>query len=418
MANRSIVVGGGGDPALMSELRRLRDRLGRLRETLRRGDPAGDQQTKGVQAEVEETQRRYEKVLARIRNEHPELTDFVEVRPMDPADMQRLLPEDVAVVAYYVTDVDTMVWVMRRQELIARRIPLSRKQLGEQVHGLRRSLEQFAPVDDELASLYKSLIEPVAAQLSGVRALGVIPHDALHYLPFAALLDQSGRYLVDRFELFSAPSVSVLEQLRQRAAFQFGPQAGALVLGNPDRGDESLALPFAEREAKSIGFEQPGGQVFVGAAAQESLMHEEAGTAAYLHLACHGTFQPASPLFSSLLLAAGKEQDGDLTAIEVFSLPLSARLVTLSACQTGLGSWERGDELVGFNRAFLAAGAGGVLSSLWRVSDVATAVLMKRFYRYLREDSPAGALRKAQRLVRRYHAHPAYWAGFVLVSSW
>jgi len=104
--------------------------------------------------------------------------------------------------------------------------------------------------------------------------------------------------------------------------------------------------------------------------------------------ASHGTLDPDSPLFSAIKLAPGHGQDGDLTAMEVFSLPLSARLVTLSACQTGLGKLKSGDEIIGFNRAFLAAGAGAILSSLWRVSDVATAVLMKRFYRYLRQHPP------------------------------
>lgn len=248
--------------------------------------------------------------------------------------------------------------------------------------------------------------------------VGVLPHGVLHYLPFAALMSAPGRYWSQDVKLFSSPSASVLELLLKREDDRFGPAGGLLSIGNPDLGDPSLDLPFAGQEAQAIGFEQPGAQVYVRKDATEARVGKLIGSAEYVHLASHGSFDEDSPLLSALKLAPGDGQDGDLTAMEVFSLPLSARLVTLSACQTGLGRLKRGDEIIGFNRAFLSAGAGSILSSLWRVSDVATAVLMKRFYRNLREHPPAEALRRAQELVRRYYPHPAYWAGFVLTGTW
>jgi CHAT domain-containing protein len=92
--------------------------------------------------------------------------------------------------------------------------------------------------------------------------------------------------------------------------------------------------------------------------------------------------------------------------------------VTLSACQTGLGDIVGGDELVGLNRAFIYAGTKSILSSLWRVSDISTAVLIKHFYRNYAHASKAESLRKAQLLVKRLYPHPAYWAGFNLTGDY
>ena len=101
----------------------------------------------------------------------------------------------------------------------------------------------------------------------------------------------------------------------------------------------------------------------------------------------------------------------------MFSLDIKADLVTLSACQTGLGEITGGDELVGLNRAFIYAGTHAILSSLWRVSDISTAIMIKHFYRNYVRDNKAESLRKAQLLVKRLYPHPSYWAGFNLTGD-
>ena len=93
-------------------------------------------------------------------------------------------------------------------------------------------------------------------------------------------------------------------------------------------------------------------------------------------------------------------------------------MVTLSACQTGLGKVEAGDEVIGLSRAFLYAGTQSLLSSLWRVSDVSTAVLVKHFYRNFTHEPRAESLRQAQLHVMGYYPHPTYWAGFVLSGDY
>ncbi|MBN2496715.1 MAG: CHAT domain-containing protein [Deltaproteobacteria bacterium] len=415
LANRHLQVGGAGNAALLGQVRKRREELVQLAEMLRRAE-----QTERAQAKerLEQAQREYRDLIERMRRENPDLSDFVEVRPLDAGELKRLLPSDVALLVYYVTDVDTLAWVVRADRVRARRLNLPREKLAKQIGTLRRLMESFSPADEELERLYAALVSPLEEELGDAAFVGVLPHDVLHYLPFAALKTGPEAYWSDRVDLFSVPSASVLAVLLRRQEERYGPAGGMLAVGNPDLGDPALDLPFAEREASSVGDEQPGSEVYLKDAATEARVMQQAGSAEYVHMACHGTFDAASPLFSALKLAAGEEQDGDLTAIEVFSMSLSARLVTLSACQTGLGELRCGDEIIGFNRSFLAAGAGGVVSSLWRVSDVATAVLMKRFYRYLHSEAPAVALGRAQKLVRRYFPHPAYWSGFVLVGSW
>src|SRR5713101_2160144 len=134
-----------------------------------------------------------------------------------------------------------------------------------------------------------------------------------------------------------------------------------------------------------------------------------------VHLATHGVARLDMPLFSYLRLA-----DGHLTALDCFELELDCALVTLSACESGGGVVAAGDEQIGLPRAFLYAGARSVLHSLWRIDDLATQVLMERFYAELRAGRGRGAsLRNAQlAALRSIDAHPFLWAALVLVGDW
>jgi CHAT domain-containing protein len=147
-----------------------------------------------------------------------------------------------------------------------------------------------------------------------------------------------------------------------------------------------------------------------GEAATAERFRTEAATADLLHVATHADYRQDAPLLSGLELAGGP-----LRLVEVLGLRLPASLVVLSACETGLGHLDAARGIVGFHRAFLAAGARRVISSLWRVSDLGTALLMKHFFRRLAAGQPpAAALRRAQNTVRRRFPHPAFWAGFRL----
>ena len=124
----------------------------------------------------------------------------------------------------------------------------------------------------------------------------------------------------------------------------------------------------------------------------------------------------ADPLSSALLLVPGGGEDGRLEVRELFGLDLHARLVVLSACETGLGALSRGDELVGLQRAFLYAGTPAVITTLWKVDDRASYELMRAFYDRLSGLGATEALRQAQRETMRTFPHPFAWAAFGLAG--
>jgi len=163
----------------------------------------------------------------------------------------------------------------------------------------------------------------------------------------------------------------------------------------------------------------------VGPAATEHAFRTFAPTNEIVHLATHGVLNKNNPLFSFVSLGGGGGEDGRLEVHEVYGLTLGARLVVLSACQTGLGAGELadvppGDDWVGLVEGFLYAGAGHVLGTLWPVADVTTARFMERFYGQLAAgQAEADALAAAQRAAARQPqtAHPFYWAGFTLVRG-
>jgi CHAT domain-containing protein len=162
-------------------------------------------------------------------------------------------------------------------------------------------------------------------------------------------------------------------------------------------------------------------------ASRATLISPELSQYRILHLATHGLLNSAHPELSGVVFSLfdrqGKPQDGFLRLHEIYNLKLSADLVVLSACQTGLGQEIRGEGLVGLTRGFMYAGAQRVVASLWKVDDRATAELMKRFYSGMLGDQslrPAAALRAAQTAMWRTKGweSPYYWAAFVLQGDW
>jgi CHAT domain-containing protein len=255
-----------------------------------------------------------------------------------------------------------------------------------------------------LRTLYDLLLRRVEPRLGG-RRLVVVPHRALHYVPFHAL-DDGGSYVVERREVSYAPSASVLGYCLARPERPF---ERALLMGVADE-----QTPRVRDEIEALAPLFPEATALLDADATVAALREHAPSADLLHLACHGQFRPDSPLFSSLKLG-----DGWLTVRDAYPLDVGASLVTLSACETGVSAVAPGDELLGLVRGFFYAGAPSLLLSLWTVDDEATAELMKDFYTTLRAGArPAAALRAAQLRQMRERPHPFFWSPFVLTGRW
>jgi tetratricopeptide (TPR) repeat protein len=257
-------------------------------------------------------------------------------------------------------------------------------------------------IETNLGNLYTDLIAPVRRHLQCER-LAIVPHSFLHQLPFHALSDH-GTPLLEEFDTFFAPSASILTWLMRKPATNVSQ---ALVMGVAD----PLA-PQIEDEAKSVAAALPNSNLFLGEAARLETLRSLSPDSRYIHIAAHGYFHEQNPMFSSIRLG-----DSVVTLKDLYQLNLSAELVALSGCGTGLNVVVGADELLGLVRGLLQAGAHSMLVSLWDVHDASTTEFMSYFYKYLASMTKCRALRRASLEIRKKRVHPYYWAPFVLVGK-
>ncbi len=357
----------------------------------------------------------YQNLLIDIERKRPELLSLVKVEPVSLEEVKQQLEPGVVLLSYYQLPDRMLCWRIERDrdELFILDAPA--RELGEAIAGYRRMLQNLEPLEKQSRELYERLLARPLKDLGKTVAIGIIPHGSLHYLAFATL-GNGKDYVVDRYQLFYLPAASVFRYTISRR--QSVKNHKALAIGNPNLGNRSLDLPFAEREAGTLRWNYPDVTTLTGERATESWVREHINEFGIIHLASHGEFDPINPLFSSVRLAPDKNSNGRLQADEIIGLKISADLVVLSACQTGLGDIRSGDDVVGMNRAFIFAGTHSLISSLWRVSDVATAILMKQFYRDYVNNMKAVSLRKAMLHVKNRYPHPGYWGAFVLTGDY
>jgi CHAT domain-containing protein len=292
--------------------------------------------------------------------------------------------------------------------------------------------------------------------------------------PAESLPTSSFRLLIAEHEIVNAPSASVLSALRRENKDRQAAAKSVAVLADPvfETNDPRLALalkknhgnqlaqtadkpetlalnaelrravrgvnparagfarlPFSAEEAEAILSVAPSGAGLKATgfrASRATAISDDLSQYRIVHFATHGLLNSAQPELSGLIFSlvdeSGKAQDGFLRLHEIFNLKLKADLVVLSACQTGLGKEVKGEGLIGLTRGFMYAGAPRVVASLWQVDDLATAELMKRFYRGMLKEGkrPAEALRAAQLEMSKQKrwAAPYYWAGFTLQGEW
>lgn len=394
----------------LEEVKRLQNRR---EEIVRAGGQAGEK----LAADLKKSDDDIASAIDHLRESAPELVSFVTVEPVDVNRALATLGGDTVLLEYVVTAREIVIFALAGEKVEAVRVPLDRKDLEKLVLEYRKLIQDGAPLGDRPKILSAVLIEPVRKWLGTGSSLAIAPHGILHYLSFAPL-PVDNETLLEKKALFYIPSVSVFEHTVKRRLPTSSGKVKALAVGDPDLGGLSMSLPLSELEAKSLKWIFPESEILTGPSATKRKVVEDAGRFQIVHIASHGQFDSADPLMSGLYLAPSEGTDGVLRAKEVFSMAISADLVTLSACQTGLGKVTKGDEIIGLNRAFLHSGAHSLLSTLWRVDDMASAVLVKHFYRGLESSSKAEALRKAQLIVKRRFPHPAYWAGFTLVGDY
>ncbi len=255
-----------------------------------------------------------------------------------------------------------------------------------------------------LEELHGLLLEPLRPFLQAQHLI-IAPHGFLHNLPFHAL-HSGGRYLCDDFSISYAPSASVYALCSRREARL---NNSSLVMGIPDD-----AAPDIATEACLAAAALPNARLLIGPEATEAALRTFGSSSRFIHIATHGLFRRENPMFSSIRMG-----DSDLSLFDLYQMPLSSELVTLSGCSTGRNVVLGGDELVGLLRGLFYAGAQGILVSLWDVHDRSTAQFMTTFYGGLpSHPNKAEALRRAMCELRQEYPHPYYWAPFILVGKY
>lgn len=347
-----------------------------------------------------------------MRSAAPELSSLLSVTSVPIDDLRALMGEDETLVEYFYNGADFFVFVADRRQVQA--LALETGALLDEIRALRSAIER--PATDEwrkpAADLHQRLWKPVEALVRTPKAV-IVPHGALHYLPFAALVSPEGTLLGERATLRFLPAASVLRYLRPAIG---AGSAAMLALGNPDLGDPRMDLQFAGIEALAVSKLFQESRVLTRKDASETNFKRAGALFPRLHFATHGKFLADAPLNSGLHLAKDEHNDGVLTVGELYTMSLDADLVTLSACETGLGKIANGDDVVGLTRGFLYAGSRSIVASLWSVDDRATAELMGAFYENLRTLRKDEALRQAQSATRRTFPHPFFWAAFQLTG--
>jgi CHAT domain-containing protein/uncharacterized protein HemY len=381
---------------------------------------------------------------------HPELrVQRGDAEPLKSQQLAALVPGATgALLEFLVTEDKTWLLVVTNEagksdaQAHSYAVNLTRGELTKEIETFRQQLAHrelgFRASSSRLASL---LLKPAEAQLRGKSNLIIVPDGDLWDLPFQALLVANNRYLIEQAAITYAPSLTVYREVQSRHHRPVEKTASTLLaLGNPQLGSETInragnslrneslsTLPEAEKEVRGLAKLYPTARVYVGSEATEDRIKAEAGTAAILHFATHGTLNNASPMYSSLALAKGAEshEDGLLEAWELMKLDLKADLAVLSACDTARGRFGAGEGMIGLTWALFVAGVPSTVVSQWKVDSAATSALMLDFHRLLQAKGKGTSIRKAevlrqaalQMMKQPGRSHPFYWAGFVLIGD-
>ncbi|MBD1828440.1 CHAT domain-containing protein [Microcoleus sp. FACHB-61] len=419
--------------------------------------------------------QQYQQIQAQIRTASPRYAALTQPQPLTLPEIQKqILDENTILLQYSLGKDRSYLWVVTSTGVTSYELPkqvdieTAAKDFLETITSpIQRDIPQ--QVAQASANLGQVILQPAAAQLGNKRLL-IVPDGVLHYTPFQALtLDKTAGQntnvpLIIEHEIITLPSASSLAILRQNYGDRKPPSQTLAILADPvfspndDRlkgkltpeTTEKLALnnlglsrslrasnrqwpperlAFTRQEAQTISSLFPSAssrQIFDFDASRTTATDGNLANYQIVHFATHGLANSKNPELSGIVMSMvddkGNLVNGFLRLTDIFNLKLSANLVVLSACQSGMGQNVKGEGMVGLTRGFMYAGAQRVAVSLWNVDDEGTAVLMQKFYQKMVQQklAPAAALRAAQMEMMQQEKwkSPYYWAAFTLQGEW
>ena len=374
--------------------------------------------------------------------EHPDLLFRSLATPRKLSDIRLHMPDRAQILQYSVLSDRLLMWVISKKDFLVIESKVSQNELTDAVfsylQGFTGNSKTQRPESAENAKrLFNFVIKPVESLLLKDNPIYVVPDKALNYLPFSALISSdTNRFLVEDYLMVISPSSSLFINACEWAEKKEAKSVETVLsVGNPtfDRSEyPTLAeLPASAREAEKIARYYSSGLPLIGDEATKPRLLSHLQKADVLHFALHSVFDQRRPLRSKLLLAkqsgisATNNASADvLEAHEIYGMKLpQARLVVLSACQSGVEQYFGGEGMISLARPFLAAGVPLVVASLWPVDSDPTAELMISFHKHRKQDnvSSAEALRRAQLEMLRSSddrlSNPYCWAGFTAVGG-
>ena len=383
-----------------------------------------------------ELKQDYNDFVVRLEKEYPRYFDLkYNVKIPTVAEVQRVLDEETALVSYFLTEATGRIFVFQITKGSFQVDNVAQPaHFMHYLNGLRNSIK-YQVYDLYLLTatdLYKVLFP--SSLPKQVKKLVIIPSDRLGTIPYGALLTGKVKsksedytqlpYLASQYAttyqyaaaLYYQASADPPAESRTDRVFLCAPVQFRGMPDLPGTGEEVARLTdiFSRRSLRP--------EIYLRTDAHKSLVKSDRMKQyRYIHFATHGFVDESNPQLSRLSFFNGHDAvaEGDLFSGEIYNLDLSAKLVTLSACSTGLGKISRGEGVMGLSRAFAYAGARNMLVSLWSVSDESTIQLMIDFYDSIERDRFDLALQKAQQNMMTHpeYSKPFYWAPFILIGE-
>ncbi len=412
-------------------LRRIDWLVERLRaaDTIPRKERGGAElaNVSALETQLAAARREYESLTERFQSSDPRASALLAGTRPKLHDVQHALSADEALIQFFLASDRLVTFVVTRDTVEVVQTPVSSDDVSSRVR-LAIDAARHPPADDSAAQpifrkLHALLIGPAEKTrlLLGKHTLILVPHASLVHLPFAALVEPGGRYLVERYAILTLSSAAVLPAIRLSRPPAEGQRASVFA-------PFPRQLPGSLTEATVVRNSVNGTRAYLGAAATERVLRDELKYAARVHVASHAALDESTPMFSSVELvpSAGNNpaDDGRLEVHEILGLSIRSSLVYLSGCETAAGvSWStafrRGQDYATLSQAFLYAGARNVIATLWRIDDESAPEFARHFYEQLRSSTPVASLADAQRAMirdRRFSA-PRYWAAYTISGA-
>ncbi len=380
----------------------------------------------------------YQQFIANLAKKYPGRTDLQQIDAREFRKERKFIPQDVALLSYLLTDQELSVFIVTKDSLLIRDIPLDRKLLEKKIRqfynasahapskdGSRRGAGENEPVDETVsmedlsAELYALLIGPAADAIADKKRIAIVPSGLLCFVPFQSLAvkDATGKanYFGDSKQVFYVNKITTVTNGRNQVLNDMK----IVAVGNADN-----TLENAATEVKGLQQLYPSTKIYLGNEATKQKVLNTTGEYNVLHLATHGRLDYNNAENSYLVFAADKMtgDDGKLKINDIYHIKDidRFRLVTLSACETAVVQSITEGWPISTASAFIEAGVPTVIATLWKVDDKATSILVEKFYANMKTMDKVAALQNAQQYLKQQkeYSDPNYWAPFQLVGLW